>query len=70
MPHNTPTERCQRTQKLAPQYAQQRARWAAVSRSDLAATTKRAFDGRTIGLYREGDNLIPIIGRDQEEQRP
>ena len=59
----------QRTQKLAPQYAQQRARWAAVSRSDLAATTKRAFDGRTIGLYREGDNLIPIIGRDQEEQR-
>ena len=59
----------QRTQRVAPQYNQQRARWAAVSRDDLAATTQRAFDGRTIGLYREGDDLIPIIGRHQEEQR-
>jgi multidrug efflux pump subunit AcrB len=59
----------QRTQRLAPQYNQQRARWAAVSRSDLGATTKRAFDGRTIGLYREGDDLIPIVGRFKEEQR-
>jgi multidrug efflux pump subunit AcrB len=59
----------QRTQRLVPQYDQQRARLTAVTRSDLAATTKRAFDGRTIGLYREGDDLIPIIGRHKEEQR-
>ena len=59
----------QRTQRLVPQYDQQRARLTAVTRSDLAATTKRAFDGRTIGLYREGDDLIPIIGRHIEEQR-
>jgi multidrug efflux pump subunit AcrB len=59
----------ERTQKIVPVYDQKRARWAAVSRSDLASATKRAFDGRTIGLYREGDDLIPIIGRHQEEQR-
>jgi multidrug efflux pump subunit AcrB len=59
----------ERTQKVVPVYDQKRARWAAVARSDLANATKRAFDGRTIGLYREGDDLIPIIGRHQEEQR-
>ncbi len=59
----------QQVQKVVPEYDQKRARWAAVSRSDLAAATQRAFDGRTIGLYREGDDLIPIIGRHQEDQR-
>jgi multidrug efflux pump subunit AcrB len=59
----------ERTQKIVPVYDQKRARWATVARSDLADATKRAFDGRTIGLYREGDDLIPIIGRHQEEQR-
>ena len=43
----------QRTQKLAPQYNQQRARWAAVSRSDLAATTQRA------GTAGKSEYLVP-----------
>lgn len=59
----------EQVQKVVPQYDQKRARWAAVSRSDLAAATQRAFDGRVIGLYREGDDLIPIVGRHQEDQR-
>jgi len=59
----------QRTAKVVPEYNQERARWANVSREDLANSTKRAFDGRTIGLYRERDDLIPIIMRHSEAER-
>ena len=34
-----------------------------------AHTTKRAFDGRLVGLYREEDDLIPIIVRHTDERR-
>lgn len=56
-------------QKLRPEFAQERARWASVSRDDIARTTKRAFDGRTVGLYREQDDLLPIVLRHAEEDR-
>jgi len=59
----------QRTQRVAPLYNQERARWSAVSRPDIADATKRAFDGRTIGTYRERDDLIPIVLRHVEEER-
>ena len=59
----------QRVQKLTPLYNQERARWASISRQDLANATKRSFDGRTVGLYREGDDLIPIMLRAVEEER-
>ena len=59
----------QRVTKLAPQFNQQRARWAAVTRDDIARTTLRAFDGRTVGLYREDDNLLPIQLRHTENER-
>jgi multidrug efflux pump subunit AcrB len=45
------------------------ARWAVVTREDIANTTKRAYDGRQIGLYREKDDLIPIVLRHIEEER-
>ncbi len=55
--------------KLVPLYNQERARWAAITREDVANTTKRAFDGRSVGLYRENDDLIPIVLRLSEEDR-
>jgi multidrug efflux pump subunit AcrB len=58
-----------RTQKLKIDYNNTRARWSNVNREDLAATTKRAFDGRNVGLYREGDELIPIVLRHVEDER-
>jgi multidrug efflux pump subunit AcrB len=58
-----------RVQKIVPLFNQERARWAAVSRDDLANATKRGFDGRSIGLYREDDDLIPIVIRAVEEER-
>jgi multidrug efflux pump subunit AcrB len=54
---------------LVPLYNQERARWAAITREDVANTTKRAYDGRSVGLYREKDALIPIILRLSEEDR-
>ncbi len=59
----------QRTRKLVPDYEQARARWAFVSRDDVARSTKRAFDGTAVGLYREGEDLYPILFRQVEEER-
>ncbi|MBG6211185.1 multidrug efflux pump subunit AcrB [Labrenzia sp. EL_126] len=50
-----------------PEYDQDRARWTGITPEDLGRTTKRAYDGRQIGLYREGDELIPITLRHIEE---
>ncbi|MFQ5995670.1 MAG: efflux RND transporter permease subunit [Acidiferrobacterales bacterium] len=58
-----------RVQKVVPIYNQEQGRWATVTREDLAGTTKRAFDGRQVGLYREGDDLIPILLRHVEDER-
>jgi multidrug efflux pump subunit AcrB len=57
--------------KLVAKYNQQRGRWAGVNRKNIAEATKRAYDGLTVGLYREGEDLYPIIlrhaGRDRAE---
>jgi len=58
-----------RHRRFVPEYNQERGRWAGVDREDLANATKRSFDGVPVGLYREGDDLIPIVFRDIEEQR-
>ena len=58
-----------RTQKLVPEYNTERGRLAAVTRDDIASTTKRAYDGKDVGLYREGDDLIPIVLRHVGEER-
>jgi multidrug efflux pump subunit AcrB len=54
---------------LAPDYIQERGRWTGVSRDDLAAATKRAYDGRVVGQYREEDDLIPIVARNPKDER-
>ncbi|MGI9371462.1 MAG: efflux RND transporter permease subunit [Hyphomicrobiales bacterium] len=53
--------------KSVPAYDQDRARWTGITPEDLSRTTKRAYDGRKIGLYREEDELIPILLRHIEE---
>ena len=59
----------QRVLKIQPAYNIERARWSGVTREDIARATRRAFDGRTIGLYREQDDLIPIVLRQVDEER-
>ncbi|MGR8950467.1 MAG: efflux RND transporter permease subunit [Gammaproteobacteria bacterium] len=59
----------QRTKVIVPDYNEQRGRWTGVTRANIASATKRAFDGRAVGLYRESDELIPIILRNNEQDR-
>ena len=59
----------QKVPKMVPVYNQERARYAGVAREDVANATKRAYDGRTIGLYREQDELLPIVLRHVEDDR-
>ncbi len=53
----------QRILRIVPAFDAVRARWSGVTRPDVAATIKRAFDGTIVGLYREGDDLVPIVLR-------
>ncbi len=55
--------------KVVPVYDQQRGRWIDVNRKEVADTTKMAFDGRPVGLYRQGDDLMPIYLRYVDEER-
>ncbi len=56
-------------QKLVPEYDQVRGRWASVSREDIGYATRRAQDGVQVGLYREKDDLYPILLRHTKEER-
>ena len=59
----------QRSREMVVEYNQERARWAGISRENVASATKRTFDGNAVGLYREKDELIPIVVRSVEEER-
>jgi multidrug efflux pump subunit AcrB len=59
----------QRERELVPTYNQERGRWAGVTREDLAAATRRAYDGLPVGQYRDGDDLIPILVRNPQAER-
>jgi len=59
----------QRERELVPEYNQERGRWAGVTREDLAATTRRAYEGIPVGQFREGDDLIPILVRNPQAER-
>jgi len=48
---------------IRPTYAETRARNASVSRPDLAGSLQIATTGSTVGLYRDGDTLMPIVFR-------
>lgn len=63
------TDMRQQVQKVVVDYDQERARWSGVSRENIALSTRGAYDGAPVGVYREGDTLLPIIARYVEEDR-
>jgi multidrug efflux pump subunit AcrB len=63
------TDMRQRVLKLVPEYDQETGRWTATSRSDIGRAMRFAYDGLPVGLYREGDDLYPIVLRRIEEER-
>lgn len=54
---------------IEPIYAKSAGQRAGVSREDLALALQANFSGRTVGAYRERDELIPIISRAPEHER-
>ncbi|MCL6417057.1 efflux RND transporter permease subunit [Aestuariirhabdus sp. Z084] len=59
----------QRVQKVVVDYSQTRGRWSTTTRGDVARATSRAYDGAPVGIFRDGDTLIPIMTRNEEESR-
>lgn len=51
------------TPVVRPQFSEVQARLTGITRTDLGAALEAAFSGRRIGVYREGDELIPIVAR-------
>ncbi|MEM6884950.1 MAG: efflux RND transporter permease subunit [Verrucomicrobiota bacterium] len=54
---------------IEPIYSEARARRAGVSREDLASALQSNYSGKRVGVYREGDDLLPIISRAPEDER-
>jgi multidrug efflux pump subunit AcrB len=46
-----------------PVFSEARARAAGITRTDIGTALEAAFSGRQIGIYREGDNLLPVVAR-------
>jgi multidrug efflux pump subunit AcrB len=54
---------------VEPIFSQVKGRRAGVSREDLANALKTVYSGRTVGFYREDDDLLPIVSRAPEVER-
>lgn len=48
---------------IEPIYSEQKGRRAGISREDLAAALNTNFSGRNVGVFREGNDLLPITVR-------
>jgi len=59
----------QRVKLMRPVVAQEEANNAGVTEQDVALATKSGFEGVSVGVYREGDELLPIVYRAAEEER-
>lgn len=53
----------QRISVIEPIYSEARGRRLGISREDLSNALRTNFSGRDVGVYREGDTLIPIVAR-------
>jgi multidrug efflux pump subunit AcrB len=59
----------QRTPVARPLVAEQQARNAGITRAQITQALQRAYGGVTISVYREGDELLPIILRSPAAER-
>ncbi len=54
---------------IEPIYSESKGRRLGVSREDFANALQTNYSGRNVGVYREGDTLIPIISRAPAQER-
>lgn len=59
----------ERTQVLEPQFNESQARRYGITKSDVDDFLSMSFSGMTIGLYRDGTTLLPIVARLPEDER-
>lgn len=59
----------QKVKVIRPEYTETQGRLAGVTKSELNNALQTAFTGYRIGIYREGDELLPIIVRPPESER-
>ena len=59
----------QRVKVVRPVLAEKQANQNGITRTDVANTLLQAFQGANVGIYREGDLLLPIILRAEEQHR-
>jgi multidrug efflux pump subunit AcrB len=59
----------QRVKVVRPIKAEEQANLNGISRTDIANTLLEGFQGMQVGIYREGDLLLPIIMRAEEAER-
>jgi multidrug efflux pump subunit AcrB len=66
---NIRTDWRHRVKVLQPEYSESQARAVGVTRPDLADAIQMSFEGKRVGVYRQGDDLLPIVARAPEEER-
>jgi multidrug efflux pump subunit AcrB len=59
----------QQVPMIRPQVAEAPARNAGLTRAQIANSFQASFEGMNVGVYREGDLLLPIIFRAPDEER-
>ncbi len=59
----------QRVKVLRPEFSEVQARLVGISRPELSRALETAFSGTTVGIYREENDLMPIILRHPEDER-
>jgi multidrug efflux pump subunit AcrB len=55
--------------KIQPIFDEVKAKQAGISRPMLSQALETSFSGTTVGVYREGDDILPIISRLPDEER-
>ncbi|MEE9452063.1 MAG: efflux RND transporter permease subunit, partial [Gammaproteobacteria bacterium] len=59
----------QQVKVIQPHYSEQRGRLTGITRAALSDSLLMAFTGERVGIYRERDELIPIISRSPDHER-
>ncbi|WP_422127806.1 efflux RND transporter permease subunit [Vibrio hannami] len=59
----------ERAKELVPQFNESKARRLGVTKEDLSNTLQTAFGGSTIGMFRDGTEILPIVVRLPEDER-
>ncbi|MCW8327301.1 efflux RND transporter permease subunit [Photobacterium sp. SDRW27] len=59
----------ERTKVIEPIFNESQARRYGITKSDVDDLLQMAFSGLTVGLYRDGTNLMPIVARLPDEER-